>query len=234
MNGRAGACLGALLALAGCAGAAPPPRWSPRAHAIPVFLVAEGWHTGIALPADDLGPALAPLRRDFPAVSLLLIGFGARNYMEAAHPGSADALHAIVPGPGALLVTGISGPPQAAFGASDVVVLRLGAGGLARMEDFVAASLARTASGAPAFLAATPYGRLYATRIDYALDDTCNTWAIAALAAGGVPVSPAGVVTAGDAMAKARAAAASEPAASPLSAGRSAPGDSAPPARPAP
>ncbi len=235
MKGRALACLGALLlASAGCAAPLPGRAWPEAQRTIVVFLVEEGWHTGLALPAERLYPALLPLRQGFAAAPFLLIGFGARGYMEAAHPGSGAALAAAFPGPGALVVRGVSRPPAQEFGAGKVVALRLDAAGLAHSEAFIARSLARTASGAPLFLAATPYGRLYATRIAYALDNTCNTWSIAVLAAGGVPVSPAGVVTAGQAMAEARAAAASEPAARPLNAKRSAPGGSALPALPAP
>jgi hypothetical protein len=164
---------------------------------------------------------------------MLLFGFGARDYMEAAEPGSADLLRAALPGPGALQVSGISEPPQAVFGTDNVVALRLSPAGAARVEATIAASFARTRTGAPIRLATTAAGQLYAARSDYALDHTCNTWAIAVLAAGGVPVSPTGVVLAGQAMAEARAAAASEPA-TVVSAGRSPPAGSAPRAHPAP
>jgi hypothetical protein len=116
---------------------------------------------------------------------------------------------ALLPGPGAVLLTGLSATPAEAFGAGNVQPLRVSRAGFARLQAFLWRSLVPEGEAARP-LAEGPYpgSRFYASGVTYAGFYTCNTWTAEALAQAGLPVSPAGVVFAGQVMAQARKAAA--------------------------
>ena len=187
--------------------ALPDPPGAPRPVAVAV--IDREWHTEIGLPASELSGPLAVLRDRFPGATMLSFGFGDRHYLAARDPGSADTLLAAFPGPGALLVTGLAASPEAAFGAADVVELRLTEAGARRAAAWLWDSFAHLPTGLPVPLGDGPYpGSLFfAARITYSLAHTCNTWTAEVLQEGGAPVTAAGVVLAGQVMERARAAA---------------------------
>jgi hypothetical protein len=209
-----GAALAALLlaALAGGCGTAPErPTRLPAALAGggAVSVVDRGWHTDIALAASPTGPVAAVAAR-FPGARFLVFGFGDRDFYMSREESVLQTLAAMFPGPGVVLVTGLSAPPAEAFGAEHVVTLRVSCGELAKIETFLAAALARGADQQPQALDDGPYAgsEFYASSETYDLFHNCNRWTLAALANAGLPAEPAGVVFAGEAMAQARAIAA--------------------------
>lgn len=175
-----------------------------RAHA--VRLVARGWHTDVDLPANRLPASLLALALDFPGASHFLFGFGERAYWTRPDPGSMDALAALVPGPGVVLVTALRVPPEAAF-AEDVVALPVTEDGLDRLAAHLAAELRE--AGVVRRLADGPYpgSRFYATSRRYSAAYTCNTWTADALQVAGTGVAASGVLFAGQLMDRARAVA---------------------------
>jgi uncharacterized protein (TIGR02117 family) len=201
--------------LAGCA--EPPPPAGPTAgpKTVTVFLIERGWHTDVGVPAAQIGDSLDQLRTIFPGVQTLLIGFGERAYLQHRHHNFADMLAALIPGPGALLVTALRDAPQMAFPADDVIELRVSARGLARLTDFIAASFTGT-TGVPSTgdalhpIADGPYpGSLfYASTRTYSAGYTCNTWTAEALQIAGLPIHAAGVLFADDVADQARQVAA--------------------------
>jgi uncharacterized protein (TIGR02117 family) len=194
------------LALAGCAAPAPPTALTAGPQTETIFLVERGWHTDVGLQAAQLGDTLGSLGATFPGVHTLLIGFGERAYLLHRQHGFADMLAALIPGPGALLVTALRDTPETAFPAGDVVQLHVSARGLARLTDFIAASFERTPAGAPREIADGPYpGSLfYASTRTYSAEYTCNTWTAEALQTAGLPVHAAGVLFADDVTDQAR------------------------------
>ncbi len=199
---------GCAAGLAACGGATPTMH---RAHTGPrtraVHLVARGWHTDVDLPADRLPPPLLPLARDFPGATHFLFGFGERAYWTRPDPTSMDAFAALVPGPGVILVTALRVPPEAAFAAGDVVALPVTETGLDRLAAHLAVELRE--DGQIRRLADGPYpgSRFYATPRRYSAAYTCNTWTADALQVAGTGVAAAGVLFAGQLMARARAVA---------------------------
>lgn len=196
---------------AGCASAPLPAR--PRAAgaaAGAIRLVARDWHTDVALAAGQLGAPLDGLAAEWPGAVSLVLGFGDRAWLLHGDRSIGAMLAALLPGPGAMLVTGLSVPPEEAFGADSVVALRVTADGLARLRGFLAASLDLDAAGRPMALAEGPYrgSRFYASRLTYSLAYTCNTWTAEALARAGLPVPVTGMLLAGQVMTEGRAAAA--------------------------
>jgi hypothetical protein len=208
---RRAALLG-LAGLAGCAGGSPPPPLA-RAAAPPdgppvptVHAVLRGWHTDIGLAVAEMAPALRPLGQDFPGATHLLFGFGERAYWTRPDPSFADMLAALLPGPGVILVTGLRATPAEAFGTADVVSFGVSRAGMEQLSRHLWAALERDAEDRPLLLMPGPYaGSLfYGSGQVYAAGYTCNTWTAEALQAAGVPVSPSGVLFAGQLMARLR------------------------------
>ena len=220
--------IGLLLLLAACATRPEYPLEAEGAPVVEVHVIARGWHTDIGLPAGmPLQPQLAALAQDFPGVREMVFGFGDRSYLLERTPSPVNMLRALLPGPGAILLTALVAAPDVAFGAANVVPLRLSQAGFDRLQRFIAASLQTanlqspfrgssspvpTGTTAPVVpLAEGPYpgSRFYPSNIVYAGTYTCNTWTAEALAAAGLPVGVSGVVFAHQVMHRARLAASS-------------------------
>ncbi len=144
------------------------------------------------MPTAALGPALRPLAGEFPGAATLLVGFGDRTFVQSrGHRWFGDWLLALLPGQGAMLVTGLSVAPAQAFAARDMVTLALTDAQWEGLQRFVRASFSPP-DGMPALLAEGPYegSRFFASALTYDLLDTCNTWTAEALRAAGqtVPV----------------------------------------------
>ena len=96
-----------------------------------------------------------------------------------------------------MLVIPLEISPEAFFGASNVFVLPTPLDGTQRLSKFLYQTIEET--GTFHRIAAGPYPQsvFYASIGTYNLGHTCNTWTAEALHAAGFPVSPAGVVFAG-------------------------------------
>jgi hypothetical protein len=164
----------------------PPP--APRDATI--YVVGRGWHTDIGLPVEEITAPLAALKAQFPGVRYLVIGFGDRTFLlsRAATPFSML---------GAL--------PQEAFGASDVVALRISRADLVHLQARLWREFELASSATPIVLTDGPYaGSLfYAASAPYSGLYTCNTWTAEMMRAGGLPM-PIGVLFAGQVMGMAR------------------------------
>ncbi len=198
--------LGALLALSACAAPALPPCGDGLAAPLRVSVVDHGWHTDLALPADGLAGPLAPFRRFFPGMRVLLVGFGRRSFMTAPARGLADYLVGPFPGDGVLLVVGLAAAPARAYAdGGTIATIPLTPVERDRLDRFVADSFSRDATGRAEPIGRAPFagGVFFAARPRYSGFETCNTWTTAALAAAGLPVRSAGVVFASQAMGRA-------------------------------
>lgn len=167
-----------------------------------ITVVDRGRHTDIVLAADALHGPVEALRQTFPNARYLVFGFGDRAYLMAHGAGIVQTISAIFPGPGLILVTGLDVSPQEAFGAENVVVLRLSCARLNAIEQFVARTLAEGSKGEVHYLGDGPYpgSAFYATETTYDLLHDCNRWTAEALRQGGFAIVPEGVIIASQLM----------------------------------
>ncbi len=200
-----GACV-----LSGCATAPVERPAGPGQETVPetIYVIGRGWHTEIGLSVAALDPPLTALAARFPGARALTFGFGDRAFVLARHRGVGDALGALLPSPGLILLTALNTSPTEAFGARHVVVLKVTRASFASIDAYIWDSLATTNGRLPAPYGAGPYSGsvFYASSVTYDAFDTCNTWTATALRAGGLPFSPAGTLFASQVMQQARAA----------------------------
>ena len=195
-----------VLFLVGCS-TVPPHSTRPLPESADrIYVIDRGWHTDIGLPIAALSGKLAIIAEDFPGATSLTVGFGDRAYLLERDTDLFDMLRALVPGKAALLVTGLRAPPEAAFGAENVVTLAIAKPQLEALESSVASYFATDRAGTPLRLADGPYpGSLFfASDATYDAFYTCNTWTAERLRAGGYAVSTTLMIFAPQVMAEAR------------------------------
>jgi uncharacterized protein (TIGR02117 family) len=168
----------------------------PPGNAATIVVVDRGWHTDVSLPADKLDERFDALRAHFPGVREFTFGFGERLYVQKHDRTPLDALRALLPSDGMVLVTALATTPAAAFGKDDAIPLAVSDEGFRAVKDFVRRSMQDDAAGAPVFVAEGPYpgSAFYASTLTYYGLFTCNTWTAEAIRAGGVPVTTAAVL----------------------------------------
>lgn len=171
-----------------------------------IYVVGRGWHTDIGLPVDEITNRLATLERDFPGVSVLVFGFGERNYLMTHDSGSAEMLTALFPSESAILMTALRAPPSDAFGAEHVVTLHVTQQIVDRIAARIWLTLETQQDGSVVRLADGPYlgSVFYGASETYDAFHTCNTWTALVLRDAGLPVNPNGVLFASEVMRQAR------------------------------
>lgn len=191
----------------GCAEMPPasqvPPTSSLPPHAnrspLEIGVLIAPWHSGLVLPANELGP-LHPLIRDDPRAELLGIGWGNRRFYMATRPSSGDALAALFRSPSALFVQPVASPADLSMNDARIHWLCLDRRQLRRAESYIETSLYRR-NGNPVDLGPGPLpeSHFYASSGHYSALHTCNTWTVGALEYAGLPVHAGGVIFAGQA-----------------------------------
>ena len=203
--GRRGLLAALPAAAAACATRPPPPlATGPASEA--VHVVSRDWHSDIGLEVRDLRGRLAALGANWPGARSLVLGFGERGYLLSRDRSLADMAMALLPGPGAMLVTGLSTDPAAAFGREAAIRLRVTPEGMAGLQRYLEDSFEWTDAGDPLRLSDGPYAGavFYGSAMTYSAGFTCNTWTAEALAQAGLPVRVGGVLFSGQVMAQVR------------------------------
>lgn len=190
---------------AGCA--APPPCRLPDGPDR-VYVVEQGWHVELGLPAEELKGPLAIYRETFPGARAVMFGYGKRTFMTAAPDDIREYLLGPVPGPAVIEAVGLTVLPPAAYPGAETVALRLPPDGARALSDFIWQDLDKDRAGRPRLVGpgSFPGSLFYVARSGYSMMHTCNRWAVDALVAAGEPVAGDGVVFSGQAMARVEAA----------------------------
>ena len=118
-----------------------------------------------------------------------MFGFGKQGFITIRAPGAADFAAGTIPGPGAVQVTALRGPPGAAY-PGRTIRLALPPGGAERLAAFLWKSAEPTPAGRPRLVAEGLFAgsAFYASARDYTLLYTCNTWTADGLQQAGFPV----------------------------------------------
>jgi hypothetical protein len=161
-----------------------------------VLIVRRGWHIDVGINASDLN---ATLQRDTAVVPARyeFFGFADRRYLVSKHH-SLATLAAVWRGRGVVLLTGIRGSAQDAFGAEQVITFRLSREQMGALQQFVAASIQHRDDKAEG-IGPGPYSGswYFESTQTYSGFHTCNTWVAEALRTAGVPVRSRGTLFAG-------------------------------------
>lgn len=195
--------------LAACAALAPlpPADHGPRTQTISV--VSNGWHTAIVIARTELvATGLLPEADDFPDAAFLEFGWGDRVYYPAGEKTLGMALDAALTAtPAVMHMAGLARPPGLTYADAEVVPVALTQAGLRLLVGAIASSFERPDGGRaePVSRGLYPDSNFYNAHGAFHLFNTCNTWTARMLRAGGVNLSPSGVVTADELVARLRA-----------------------------
>jgi hypothetical protein len=163
-----------------------------------VYVARRGWHIDIGLAAEDLAAPLSTIAADIPGVRYLFFGFGDKHYLLAKNHRAPQMLAALWPGSGIMLVTGVMGTPDAAFGAKSVLALRLSAEQMRVLQSFIWKSFLAENDTLNVYQNGPYEDSLYFLAASkYSAFHTCNTWGAEALHMSGLPIHSAGVIFAG-------------------------------------
>lgn len=193
------------LLLAGCAGGGGPPKQADCDRPPNVALVDHGRHLGLVVERAALVRAVPALDDALPAGDLVEIGWGDAEYYQTRNPGLWLTLRAALWPTHSVLHLAVTGaPPARAFPGADIVRLALAPSAHRTLLDFVGASLVRDAEDRLRRLGPPLYGDggFFAARDRFHLFNNCNNWVARGLARASIPVSDAGLVTAGSLMSR--------------------------------
>jgi hypothetical protein len=163
-----------------------------------VFIARRGWHIDIGLSVADLSSPLNSIAADLPEARYVFFGFGDQHYLLSKKHNAPAMLGALWPGGGLVLVTGLAGLPDQAFGADHVVQLQISADELLALRSFIWRSMITHEDKLNVYQTG-PYedSVYYLASTQYSAFHTCNTWAAQALRISGLPVHSGGVLFAG-------------------------------------
>ncbi len=185
--------------LAGCSAAAHGPRPPDTTLREPVYVVSNGWHTGIVVPGRPLASGREIGGFDSGRYQHLEVGWGDRDAYLADRITPRLALRAAFASRGSvLLVTGFDETISERYQGIDVIELRLSGDALGALTRFIEASLAGDAEGRVVRIEPgwAPSSAFYLARGHFHLLNTCNAWTARALRAAGLPLTPALTLTA--------------------------------------
>lgn len=176
--------------LQACTAGAPEPGEciAPRT----LYVLAEGWHTGLVFPAADLIARLPALEAEFGTARWLEVGWGDERYYRAEKGTVALALRAVLwPTDSALHLAPRPEPSRLEAAGIEVVALRVEEEGYRATLDFVVDSFAAGVEGPVIRLGAAPagFGAFFAANGRFHLFNTCNTWVAHGIRHTGYPVS---------------------------------------------
>lgn len=166
-----------------CAGPQKPVSAADEAT-LPVYVIGQGWHGGIAFRRADIPPGLLPESADFPGVEYLEFGWGHRDYYQARDPGFWLLLDAAIwPSPSVLHVVGVHDSIHQRFVGFEIVRLDIPRSGFAELVAFIHASFHRNdaARAVPLRRGIVVNSFFYPATGSFHLFNNCNTWAAHAL-----------------------------------------------------
>src|ERR1051325_6886136 len=164
-----------------------------------VFVVHGGWHAAIVLSTADISQLEVPEIADFPQSRFIEFSWGDKDYFPDPHAGPLAALKAAFWSSGSVLhLVGFTEEIAKFYSGAEIIELQFAAPAYGELLSYLSETFARSGRvRASSHAGLYPYSRFYPATRQFALWNTCNTWVAEALAAGGFPISPSFVITAG-------------------------------------
>ncbi|WP_374693413.1 DUF2459 domain-containing protein [Acidithiobacillus sp. AMEEHan] len=160
-----------------------------------------GWHTGWAVPAKSFLEVAPVLQHWFSSDQELLIGWGNRSFYMAQNPGVLTGLSALLPSKSVVLIQGLRSPdwPTQLLPQVRLFPLQVSHARFLRLTQYILGSLDEPlhAHGFPKKEPWYPGGEFFRSWRTYDALHTCNTWTAGSLQYMGFPVSPTGILFAG-------------------------------------
>lgn len=187
------------------------PRAAEPAEAkgnVNVYVVGNGWHAGLLLPAQAINARLPALRQRFAGADYYEIGWGDVGFYRAKSITAGLAVQAMFASQGTVMhVVGVPNVQQFLKG-SDTASLCISHDAYQRLVAVVADSFARKGSE-PVDAGRGIYGdsQFYIANGSYSALHTCNRWTASVLEAAGVSISPRISLTASSVLGAARGSA---------------------------
>ena len=190
--------------LAGCGSLPPlPPKaFGPKINSVSV--VSDGWHAAIVVPRGQLvDTGLVREIGDFPQARFIEFGWGDRAYYPAREITLSMTLDAALrKTPAIIQIAGRIRSPEHIYGDANVVSIAMTREAFRHMISSLDRYFDREEGGrlVPVAPGLHPSSNFYLAHGGFHLFNTCNTWTAHILRAGGVNLSTAGVITAGQLM----------------------------------
>jgi uncharacterized protein (TIGR02117 family) len=164
-----------------------------------LFIVHNSWHAAIVLRKEHLSDAALPELIDFPDARFIEFSWGDKDYFPHPNSGFFLALKAAFWSSGSVLhLVGLNEAVEKAYPRAEIIELRLSTPAFERLIGFISKSFSRPQGQgrAPARAGLYSYSRFYPSSAKFSALNTCNTWVAQALETAGLPISPAGVISA--------------------------------------
>ncbi len=171
-----------------------------------IWVVSNGWHSGMVLARADVPESVIPEIADFPQARFFELGWGDAEFYPAREAGAWLALRAAFPGPAVMHVAGLSDHPARIWPNVTILPFAVDADGLRRLLDFLRQSFDRAGAGRAEVRARGiyPFSLFYPATGRFHLFNNCNSWTAQALTAKGLGASLGGVNTAEDLISRIR------------------------------
>jgi len=164
---------------------------------VTVYVIDNGFHTDIAIPADEIpaGSLLAEAARPAGNAPWLVIGWGDAGFYTAkgfSVARAVDGLRALfwINNPSVIRVFGVSGDPKALYGAKTALPVTLSRAGFAAMIAHMQASFVKRAGHPVVYPVPGTTDAFFDSREHFSIARDCNNWTADQLNAAGLPTAP--------------------------------------------
>lgn len=184
-----------LVLMSSLTGCASGKKWkyipASKAEERSVYVVTHGWHTGIVLSKEDLGPELGFVQRYVNPGQFYEFGWGEAEFYQAEKVTAGIFLKAVFwRNPSVMHVVSLPTPPARFYSGKGVIELNLSETGLQHLKKELRASFTFDRNNSPYPLKGRPTGenRFFKAEDYYLITNTCNRWTAKMLESGGVPM----------------------------------------------
>ena len=166
--------------------------------AVTVYVLNNGFHTDIALPASEVraqGGALADAARALPDSQWLVYGWGDAGFYTARGLSPArilDGLRALfwINNPSVIRLYGLDRSPDIAYAGRVATPIHLSSAGFAALDRHMAGSFSTVHNAPVVYPVAETTDLFFSSHEHFSALRVCNNWTSDQLAAAGLPTAP--------------------------------------------